>query len=132
METYVIPIIYLFQLCAFIDSPFKLKEKLNFARSLSRLRANESEYEPCLPTDEARKKKWNEQNWNKILHPFLTSSPINCQKSLTLQFSRTNVNFWIFLGSHFLCWISEVVPFNMWLRGHTLITLACFCQYLIN
>ena len=41
---------------AFIDSPLKLKEKLNFARSLSRLRANESEYEPCLPTDEARKK----------------------------------------------------------------------------
>ena len=44
----------------YIDSPFKLKGKLNFARSLSRLRANESEYEPCLPTDEARKK--NEMN----------------------------------------------------------------------
>ena len=43
-----------------MDWLLKLKEKLNFARSLSRLRANESEYEPCLPTDEARKK--NEMN----------------------------------------------------------------------
>ena len=46
----------IFQQFEYMGSPLKLKGKLNFARSLSRLRANESEYEPCLPTDEARKK----------------------------------------------------------------------------
>ena len=66
-------LIPMFQQFEYMASPFKLKGKLNFARSLSRLRANESEYEPCLPTDEARKKmKWTklEQNSPSVSNEF--------------------------------------------------------------